>query len=83
MAFEEGHQRFGGRQKGTGNKLTSEIRKVLKEIISEEIENLPQLLESLPSNERIEYLIKILPFVLPKVDSVSFQQGEPPSSLWD
>lgn len=77
MAFEEGHKKFGGRQKGTENKLTSDIRKVLKHTISNELEMLPQLLENLSPVERLDYLIKILPYVLPKVNSVSPNEGEP------
>ena len=67
----------GGRVKGTPNKLTKEIRAVLKNVMAEEIEALPQLLINLEPRERIEIVIKLMPFVVPKVKDVSHDSGEP------
>ena len=70
-------RKTGGRVKGTPNKLTKEIRVVLKNIIAKEIENLPDLLKDLESRERLELLIKLMPFALPKVRDISYSVGEP------
>ena len=67
----------GGREKGTPNKLTKEIRIILKNILAKEIENLPQILEHLEPRERAELLIKIFPFVLPKVRNIRQENNEP------
>ena len=40
-------KKFGGRQKGTPNKLTRELRSVLKKVHYEEIIRLPQRLDEL------------------------------------
>ena len=37
-------EKTGGRQKGTPNKVTSELRSKLKNLMHDEIENIPQLL---------------------------------------
>jgi hypothetical protein len=63
-------QKTGGRVVGTPNKITIELRKTLKSIISAELEVLPGTLAELPPKERIELLIKLLPFAMPKVDSI-------------
>jgi hypothetical protein len=47
---------------GTPNKITIELRKTLKGIIADELEQLPQMLEGLPSKERLDLVIKLLPF---------------------
>jgi hypothetical protein len=66
----------GGRQKGTPNKLTSEVRTVLKDIVHDEIAYLPELLKNLEPKERLQVLIKILPFVIPKVETIPADTGE-------
>ncbi|MEX0595678.1 MAG: hypothetical protein WD512_04190 [Candidatus Paceibacterota bacterium] len=58
--------KYGGRKKGTPNKLTSELRHVLKDIVSNELNELSTNLKALEAKERIEILIKLLPYALPK-----------------
>ena len=70
-------EKTGGRTKGTLNKLTKEIRQTLKDVMADQIEEIPQLLSELPSEKRLDYLIKLMPYVLPKVESVALNSGEP------
>ena len=67
----------GGRVKGTPNKLTKEIRIILKNILAKEIENFPNILQQLEPHVRMEIVIKILPYVLPKVKDISHDNNEP------
>jgi hypothetical protein len=66
-------KKTGGRIAGTPNKITIELRKTLKEVIAKELESLPGRLEELSGKERLELLIKLMPFALPKVDSINGQ----------
>jgi len=66
----------GGRQAGTPNKTTKELRELLKAFVFSELETLPETLAALPADKRAELLVKILPFVLPKVDTVNATFGE-------
>lgn len=77
MGFEKGHEKQGGRKKGTPNKSTMELRAVLKEIIDSELEMLPNRLEQLSDKERLDVVIKLMPFALPRVKAVAFNKGEP------
>ena len=70
-------KKFGGRQKGTPNKLTKELRSVLKDVLYEEIDRLPERLNELETKERLELVIKLMPFVFPKVQSVLQSVDEP------
>ena len=70
-------QKFGGRQKGTPNKLTKELRSLLKDILYDELVNIEDRLNDLETKERIELVIKLMPFVFPKVSMVSSTENEP------
>tara|TARA_R110000744_G_scaffold174647_2_gene293441 strand:- start:228 stop:470 length:243 start_codon:yes stop_codon:yes gene_type:complete len=76
MANTTGNK-YGGRQKGTPNKLTKELRSVLKDILYQELEQIQEHLETLNPKERVELLIKLMPYALPKVTSVSHTTNEP------
>jgi hypothetical protein len=83
MARIKGTPKTGGRQPGTENKLTKELRTVLKNIMFEELENLPVNLNKLDNKDRIEILVKLIPYVLPKVETVPIDKGEPFHGGWD
>ena len=76
MANTTGHK-FGGRQKGTPNRMTKELRSVLKDVVYQELEKIQECLNLLEPKERIELLIKLMPFVLPKTTSISHTTNEP------
>ena len=66
-----------GRQQGTPNRLTKEIRSVLKDFVHQEIDFLPEHIETLETEARLQLLIKIIPFVLPRIKEVSHKDDEP------
>ena len=76
MANTTGNK-YGGRQKGTPNRITKELRTLLKDILYQELEQIQKRLELLEPKERIELLIKLMPYALPKVTSVSHTTNEP------
>ena len=70
-------KKYGGRQKGTPNRITKELRSLLKDVMYDEIGTLQERLDALNPKERLELLIKLMPYVLPKVTSVSHTTNEP------
>ena len=72
----------GGREVGTQNKITSELRKTLKHIVDDELQILQNNINELEPKQRIDLLIKLLPYVMPKVQTVSARDGEPIGSDW-
>lgn len=58
-------------------KLTSDLRVTLKLIVEKELNNLPITLNGLQPEKRLEIMLKLIPFVLPKVASVEMDKGEP------
>jgi len=57
--------------------ITNDLREKLKRTMQSEIEKLPATLEALEPKDRINILCKLMPFILPKVDSVHPTEGEP------
>ena len=77
-------QKTGGRKLGVPNRLTKELRTALKNVISDELEQLPYQLEKLQPKERIELLAKLLPYALPRVDSETYKVSEQTAeNRWD
>ncbi len=57
--------------------MTGDLRRLLKATIKQEIERLPEYLQSLETKDRVNVLCKMMPFVFPKVESVHISEGEP------
>ncbi|MGK0329750.1 hypothetical protein [Polaribacter sp.] len=60
MANTTGNK-YGGRQKSTPNRMTKELRTLLKDILYRELEQEQKRLELLKPKERLELLIKLMP----------------------
>jgi hypothetical protein len=58
--------KYGGRQRGTGNKLSAALKEVLNEYCMNEFQFLNANIERLTLSERLVFFTKVLPFVLPK-----------------
>lgn len=63
--------------KTTEQILTNDLRNNLKSIMLKEIAELPKQLKKLEPKERLDILIKIMPFVFPKINNVNTTKGEP------
>jgi hypothetical protein len=61
-------KKYGGRKKGTPNRLTKELRTLLKDVLYSELETI---------DERLELVIKLMPYAFPKVVSISHSANEP------
>lgn len=66
-----------GRPKGTPNVITQDMRRELKAIVESELHHLPDILETLTPLRRIDVLMKLIPYVLPKIEPVRSDDGEP------
>ena len=71
-----------GRPAGKPNKITTECRKIIKNAIENDIDKIPELMKKLEPKDRLNVLVKILPYLLPKLEPVQDdyyeeQEGEP------
>lgn len=60
----------GGRIKGTPNKVTKDIRKTYQLLIEKSLDRLESDLMNLTPKERIDVLIKLSEYVIPKLTKV-------------
>ena len=58
--------KFGGRRKGTGNKISAELKEVLSSYCLNEFQYLNANIQWLTLSERLVFFTKVLPFILPK-----------------
>jgi hypothetical protein len=66
----------GGRTKGTPNRTTTETKELLQKIVSNELDNLQDLLEDLNPKERLDVVIKLLPYILPKQQEIAIESTQ-------
>lgn len=64
-----------GRPKGTPNKVTSTIRNWIVELINDNREQLQNDLKSLDPKDRLSFIEKLLPYILPKVERADEVEG--------
>lgn len=65
-----GTQKTGGRQKGTPNKLTKNVRNTLEKIISKNARHIQRDLDALEPKDRLLLLEKFMQYIIPKQASV-------------
>ena len=59
-------QKTGGRQKGTPNKITAEIREFLASLFFDNMDLIRQDVKDMTPEQRAVFLPKILPYIVPK-----------------
>ena len=57
--------------------VTLDLRNTLKEMMQKELEQLPATLKELDPKERLNILVKLMPFVFPKIEAIHHTDGEP------
>lgn len=68
-------KKTGGRQKGTPNKVTSTLRNWLLEVINDNRDLIVDDLQTLDPLQRLVFIEKLLPYVLPKVQTADEVEG--------
>ena len=74
MPFEKGHDKMGGRQKDTANKVTQDLRERMKMIIDGEIDNIQPALDTIRQDNPVQYVSlveKLMGYVMPKKKDVT------------
>ena len=66
MSREKGQPKTGGRDKGTPNKVTSDLRTSIKQIIDDNIEQIKNDFAGLEAKDRLIIFERLLQYVIPK-----------------
>lgn len=65
----------GGRQKGTPNRTTSEIREFYQKLIDENFEQMKKDLNELEPKDRLRFILELSKFVLPTLKATELSTG--------
>ena len=87
MPFQKGKVKTGGRKKGTPNKTTGQFKESIDLILESELERFKTDLDQLEPKERVNVILKLLEFTVPKLQRTESQHEfkEPvslPSIYW-
>ena len=70
-------KKYVGREKGTPNRMTKELWSVLKDIVYQELKKIEERLNKLERKERLDLVLKLMPYTLPKVNNISHTTNQP------
>ena len=70
--FTKGHVKMGGRQKGTKNKVTRDLRQLIKDKLADHIEKLDQIIEDIKDPaQKAAALAQWTQYVIPKYSNTT------------
>lgn len=59
-------KKTGGRTKGTPNRITSVLKYQLSKVLTSEYDRIPELLQQLPTAQRLNIVLRLSRFILPE-----------------
>ena len=66
MKYEKGHEKKGGRQAGTPNKASADLKGRIAALMDEQFDAIAADLELLEPKDRVTAYLKFLEYILPK-----------------
>jgi hypothetical protein len=73
----------GGRQKGTSNKLSGTVKEMITQFVENEVRQLPGLLSQMEPKEKADLILKLLPYIIPKIAPADTSTEKKPEESWD
>lgn len=70
-----------GRPVGKQNRVTTEIKDVINKFLKENTNNLQTEFDNLESKDKLRFVIDLLPYAVPKLQSVEVKETEPEEQI--
>ena len=84
MPFKKGQPKIAGRKKGTPNKVTGEIRELIKKFVEGHWDDFIAAYDAIEDPSKKCYIMSdLLPFVSPKLANIEYKDKDKPKSLSD
>jgi len=68
---------MAAKQKPTAEPTTLGLRDRLKLLMDRELDGMPELLDQLNSKQRLDVILRLMPLIMPKTQSVHHRANEP------
>lgn len=69
--FEKGN---AGRPKGAKNKASGQMRDLIQQLFDDNFDKIQEDLESLEAKDRLKFMTDLMPYLLPKLQSTTYNQ---------
>lgn len=66
-------KKTGGRGPNTPNRITQDVRDILYAAAIGDIENIKGLLNELEPKAKIDAIIRLLPYIIPKIETINIE----------
>lgn len=76
MAFQKGHKKSGGRQKGVQNKTTTQIKEMITQLVGNQMEKWPVVIDKMMKDDPAEAMKitgRLIDYVLPKQTKIDLE----------
>jgi hypothetical protein len=71
MPFQRGKEKTGGRQKGSKNKVTVNIRERISDFVVRNFEDVENEFDQLKGYDKVRMFMSFIPYIIPKLQNVS------------
>lgn len=71
-------KKFGGRQKGSPNRTTKEIRNLFQQLLETNFTKLQSDLDKLKPEQRVKAILELAKFVVPTLKAIDLSTDAPP-----
>ena len=70
-------KKTGGRIKGIStNKASKELKEIIKDVLQNEFDNISETLQHLEPEKRLDIVLKLLPYAVPKLQNIQPENAE-------
>jgi len=73
MAFKKNNTAGKGRPLNSKNKNTAEIKELIRNVVGKELDQVEKLLGKLEPKDRLDIIVKLLPYVAPRQAEISIE----------
>jgi hypothetical protein len=67
----------GGRRANTPNRINAQSKQIIADLVNSEVLKIPELLDKLKPKDRLEIIVKLISFVVPKQTKIELEADLP------
>jgi len=74
--YKKGKIKTGGRELGTKNKISGDLRERLNDFLSANFEDFVKKYKALPANEQIKTFRLLIQYIMPRMNAINIKQED-------